>query len=427
MKPKQEIFMIQKKNLFKPLALLVGLLLSPILVLACMWDYDTLKMERSRFPSTLELITGKFLRHSPEFYEWRIKNRLKRLEADSTNLALLDDLAVAYDKTGQHDKAIETALNTEKIKPNRYETFSNLATFYFHAGKLEEGLPYIDKALKINPDAHFGREKYQKYLTEYVLIQRKNDKNKLPLGDVTFPDVIIRNSDIKINYTFENYLEQQLHPKNKLEEKHKYRSELTQEESTKAIKGVLGMLRFGTYTSPILLEALGSLLSPPHQRGSGDDGKLLACRAYLKASYETPEGQVRIDYQKMALRTLDMQWGSEKLEIVEPIFKKELEEAKEWYSKLRENELSWIRDGKNPEIEFDKLYDADPELSGGLNFYDKNKVLLRILGICFITISGILLIRFYNKKKGQEFNWNIKDIIKCLILILFLVILYKSF
>ena len=77
---------------------------------ACMWDYDTIRMERTRFPGTLELITGKFLRHSPEFYEWRIANRLKRLETDPTNVAWLDDLAVAYDKTGQHDQAIATAI-----------------------------------------------------------------------------------------------------------------------------------------------------------------------------------------------------------------------------------------------------------------------------------------------------------------------------
>src|SRR6476646_9780391 len=90
-------------------ATLLATLLTSSVALACLWDYDTIKMERARFPGTLELITGKFLRHSPEFYKWRIENRLKRLKADPTNAALLDDLAAAYDKTGQHDKAIETA------------------------------------------------------------------------------------------------------------------------------------------------------------------------------------------------------------------------------------------------------------------------------------------------------------------------------
>ena len=55
-------------------------------------------MERTRFSDTLDLITGKFLRHSPEFYNRRTDNRLKRLESDSDNAAPMDNLAVAYDE-----------------------------------------------------------------------------------------------------------------------------------------------------------------------------------------------------------------------------------------------------------------------------------------------------------------------------------------
>src|SRR5687768_4983213 len=91
-----------------------AVVLLPSAAIACLWDYDTLLQERSRFPDTLELITGKFLRHSKEFYEWRIQDRLKKLEAEPDNLAYHDDLGVAYDKTGQHDKAIETMLAKDK-------------------------------------------------------------------------------------------------------------------------------------------------------------------------------------------------------------------------------------------------------------------------------------------------------------------------
>ncbi len=164
-----------------PLLALLAVALVPAGALACSWDYDTLKMERTRFPGTLELITGKFLRHSPEFYRWRIENRLKRLESDPANLALLDDLAVAYDKTGRHDLAIETALRADAIRPGRYETAANLGTFHFHAGQLHEGLPHIGRALAINSDAHFGREKYQKLLAEYIL---SRPAGALPLAEI---------------------------------------------------------------------------------------------------------------------------------------------------------------------------------------------------------------------------------------------------
>src|SRR5436190_10514578 len=121
------------------LILRTGMVLSivsalPMSASACMWDYDTLKQERARFPDALEIITGKFLRHSKEFYEWRIQDRLKRISDDPKNPSLYDDLAVAYEKTGQTAKAIETMLKVEDFAPGRYETYSNLATFYFLAG-----------------------------------------------------------------------------------------------------------------------------------------------------------------------------------------------------------------------------------------------------------------------------------------------------
>lgn len=232
-------------------ALIILAALVPSVAVACLWDYDTIKMERTRFPSALELITGKFLRHSPELYQWRIENRLKRLDADPTNVALLDDLAVAYDKTGQHDRAIETAIKTEKLRPGRYETATNLGTFYFHAGRLEDGMPHIDRALAINPNAHFGRELYQKRLVEYMIARRKGGVLKLPAADDSYD-------------TFANFLRSK--PNGEV---------LKMEERTPAITGILGIMKFGKHDAPVLLEALGSLFT--QQASSLTDPTLDAC------------------------------------------------------------------------------------------------------------------------------------------------------
>lgn len=124
--------------------------------MACLWDYDTLQQERSRFPSALELITGKFPRHIKEFYEWRLKDRQKKIAETGPTPELLDDLAVAFDKIGDHDQSIATMELAEQKFPGRYETAANLGTFYFHAKRLEEGVPHIERALQINPHAHFG-------------------------------------------------------------------------------------------------------------------------------------------------------------------------------------------------------------------------------------------------------------------------------
>lgn len=373
----------------KTIFLLLFCLFLPLMLMACFWDYDTIKMERSRFPSVLELITGKFLRHSPEFYEWRIKDRLEKLKVDPNNVLLLDDLAVAYDKTGQHELAIETANRTETVKPGRYETVANLGTFYFHSGKLKEGLPYIDQALKINPNAHFGREKYQKILVEYILQQKAKNGSQLPLA---YSGKSINDSELyfAIESNFFGLF---------LQEKENVKKKLSKEEINAVVKGILGMMRFGSFDSPILLESLGFTLSSA-DFSVDEDAKLLASRAFLKASYAVPEGSARVVYRKFADFTLENQWKSDSVEILEPIFLKELEEANTWYAELREKELTWIREGKNPEIEFDKLYDAEPELSGvGMNETIKR---FATIGACITIMIACVVALFVRARKRTK-------------------------
>src|SRR5262245_6691764 len=115
--------------LHRILALAIAIAVAvPRPALACMLDHDTLRQERARFPHALELITGKFLRHSKEAYEWRIRDRTARLASDPKNLALLDDLAVAYQKVGDTAKAIEVMATADRLAPGRYETLANLGT-----------------------------------------------------------------------------------------------------------------------------------------------------------------------------------------------------------------------------------------------------------------------------------------------------------
>ncbi|MGL5094295.1 MAG: tetratricopeptide repeat protein [Planctomycetia bacterium] len=133
-------------------------------VSACLWDHDTEQMEkivypeglneeRSKFPGALELMTGKFLRHSKEFYQWRVDDRLKRLAAGEDTPNLYDDLAVAYHKTGRSEKAYEVMFEKDRKWPGLYETEANLSVFYTLDGDLVNGLKHVDKALAVNPRA----------------------------------------------------------------------------------------------------------------------------------------------------------------------------------------------------------------------------------------------------------------------------------
>lgn len=331
-------------------------------VLACIWDRDTLAQERSRFPSALELITGRFPRHSEEFYRWRIQDRLKKLEDLPQEPSLYDDLAVAYEKTGDHQSAIEWILRKERLRPGLYETYANLGTFYIHAGRYAEGLPYIEKAIRINSNAHFGREVYQRHLVEYLMRKVKNGKLALPIeSDDEAP------RDARPVGFARFLMEKTASPTDAEGAAFRY---LPAEEAERAVKGILGMMRFGNYRSPVLLEALGDLLG----RGLDlSDAKQLAARAYLKASYEVADPNAKKAYREKAWRALQMQTSDGilstsqlSLEEVEQRFRKELREADAWYQPVRADELRWIAEGKNPEIEFEKKYLREPAASSDL-------------------------------------------------------------
>jgi len=333
------------------IVLLVVLIPAPLA--ACLWDSDTLEEERRQFPSVLELITGKFLRHSPAFYEWRIEDRKKRIEAEPDNVALYDDLAVAYEKTGQTDLAIETILKKEEIFPGLYETYANLGTFYIHAGRLEVGLKEIEKAIEINPDAHFGREVYQKLLVEYVVSKKADGKLELPM--TSDPDGVDPISGFGL------FMMKSLHS-----DKNWSEDEFMREEVAKATNGILGMMRFGNFDSPVLLEVLSDLLKM--QRGE-EQAKQLASRALLQASSVSTDSEQKAAYRELAKWALGMQTRADNsmdeitLEEVERQFFGELDEADAWYNDVAAKEESWIAAGLNPELEFAKHYAEPPSQS----------------------------------------------------------------
>ncbi|MBX9656494.1 hypothetical protein K2Y11_22995 [bacterium] len=348
----------------------------PAAAMACLWDHDTLQQERARFPSTLELITGKFLRHSPDFYRWRIEDRLNRLEKDGANAELLDDLAVAYQKTGQTDKAIETMERKELLKPGLYETYANLGTFYILNGEYERGLPFIEKALAVNPDAHFGRELYQKYLVEYILFQRRLGNDYLPLRRDT---AIVDSTD-----GFAHYLAQQSGA-----------PRLSESQARNAIVAILGMMRFADHDNPVLLEVLGDLLI--YDENPKSDAKLLACRCYLMASNRIENSE---PYRRLAEQTISLQtkWANSEQPIslaeVERHFETELAEASLWYDQLHQQEIEWIQHGKNADQEFDRLYSTEPQLPPSKTENQPTNWYIKIFPIVFPLCLGPALIAF---------------------------------
>lgn len=333
---------------------------------ACLWDRDTLQQERSAFPNMLELITGKFLRHSDVYYKWRVLDRVAKLKSSPENLALMDDLAVAYDKLKQSDKAIEVAQQALELAPDRYETLANLGTFYIHAGKFEKGAKLIEKAITINPDAHFGREKYQLILVQYLISKMEDGKlPDLPLSDKNshFPGA----AGEFIKYVAEEIGE----------------DAWNDDGAQKLLTGIQGMMRFGHYDSPILLEAAGeSLVSMGHMR--------LASRAFLQASYVVTTEKAKAAYRAKAKNALELQVKTE-LEDVEKKFLEELTEAQTWFGRLKTNEEKWCApdSGFDPDEKFDQLFNSMSVSSSQKN--EKNELAAIVFATFAVSVAGFAL------------------------------------
>ncbi|MBX3113169.1 MAG: hypothetical protein KF836_01250 [Fimbriimonadaceae bacterium] len=184
------------------MALLVALFST--MSMACLWDRDTLAQEMKGLPEIADVIAGRFDRFPPEYYE----DRLKRIEAGlgETMLKLgdYDDAAVACDRLGRADEAIEwmarkqeamaqMKLEERELSEHNYRTHANLGTFLVHrafASKepdmegLKKGLAELEKAIEINPDAHFGRENVQIALIKDIIWEKGDHSEERPTVDI---------------------------------------------------------------------------------------------------------------------------------------------------------------------------------------------------------------------------------------------------
>lgn len=161
----------------------------------CLWDRDTLAQEAARRPGAAPVLTGRFDRFPPAYYEHRLTRVLAALGADPDRLNLYDDAGVACDRMKRSDEAIGWMRKKQEamarlgaasgapgqgLADHRYRYLANLATFHIHRW-VRDGRDQNDKsdlalardliveAIELNPSAHFGRERYQLLAVEWVL------------------------------------------------------------------------------------------------------------------------------------------------------------------------------------------------------------------------------------------------------------------
>ncbi|MFZ4508609.1 MAG: hypothetical protein ACOYON_13020 [Fimbriimonas sp.] len=135
-------------------------------------ELDPVKRASAVEELALRAIGGRFERFPARYYQMRIE-RLER--QGRLSAAEYDDLAVAYDRLGDVDKAIRilVASKGRRTTPDgRYRFHANYGTFLVHRwiknghtksdrSTLQASIAQIETALKINPSSHFGRERVQ--------------------------------------------------------------------------------------------------------------------------------------------------------------------------------------------------------------------------------------------------------------------------
>jgi hypothetical protein len=172
-------------------AALFALLAATPAVHACLWDSDTLAAEEAGLPGTVDVIVGRFDRNPPLYYEMRLQRVTEALRSDPSNLEAYDDAGVACDRLKRGAEAIgwmdakrrvldRLPHSDPRAREHRYRYLANVGTFWAHRwlregadrkrlDMLRKGRDFIREAIRLNPDAHFGREKYQLLAIEWIL------------------------------------------------------------------------------------------------------------------------------------------------------------------------------------------------------------------------------------------------------------------
>ena len=171
-----------------------------VAALACINDRDTLAEEAKVRPELFWTIVGRFNRFPAKYYQMRIDRVKKELAANPRQPDLYDDIAAAYDRIHDDDRAIIWINRKKKIldQMNRSETsnpmdwyriYANEGTFIAHRAlgektknlkEVARGRDKIAKALALNPEAHFGREGTQLAVLNWMIDHPKED---ISLGD----------------------------------------------------------------------------------------------------------------------------------------------------------------------------------------------------------------------------------------------------
>ena len=253
--------------------------------LACIWDTDTIDDEIRGIPEAAVLVTGRWFRHGTAYYQDRV-NKL----GDKSELTLdeYDDLAVAYERLKRREEALavlerkRAQLEKTPDEDHLYRYYANKGTILAHSGMYDEAVAELEKAIELNPDAHFGRERYQIDLIKYVAAAKQNpalwsEYNFLAYAG--YDSGFCHSSAGQGSFTG-------------------YKESSINDTAAGAFQATAGMLRFGGLEGPELYRALGDICV-------GEMDLNLAWYFYMKAVEKEHPAQEQI---KKSIEAIEHHW-----------------------------------------------------------------------------------------------------------------------
>jgi hypothetical protein len=135
---------------------------------ACIWDGQTLKTERGRAPKMAEVILET---RNTSTDSQKLRERLTQLKSTphENDPDWWNDLAGTHIRLGEINAAISILEPLTNRFAGNYGIHANLGTAYHLQDRYAEAEREIARDLEINPDAHFGLERYHLALLQYLV------------------------------------------------------------------------------------------------------------------------------------------------------------------------------------------------------------------------------------------------------------------
>lgn len=350
-------------------------------VSACLWDRDTLASEAAGIPEVIRVITGRFERNPSLYYEMRLKRVAAELESKPEALELYDDAAVACDRLGRSEQALvwmekkrqrleRLGLPESAARDHWYRYYANAGTFHAHKWvrsganrthleDVKQARDLIAKAIEINPNAHFGREKYQLKAIDWLI-----EPPKVTDKDHQLPNLLT--------------------------------TEYRVTDAAEAVRGLTGLIVLGNaWESVDIFNALAKAIQSDEDRSSpARMARLRACELIDKGQKSLiPTAPTGEKLKKLVMGS-DMRLDKDKKQEVDDVYARLRAEADKWHEQRTAYMMARLQTGKHPDTDPDFWRDyketAPPEIKDTLlakiRSYDLTVV------VAFLAASGAVIL-----------------------------------